>query len=112
MVVYLSHGGLKANMTGSFGAIVTVLAVYGLFSLRKRHPVHMPRYLLLQCAASAGLALCGLFYASVSFGLAAVVVVLAVLSMTSVWLVRMLLKCHEQLERVNMLKVLQLSRIY
>ncbi|KAG5191236.1 hypothetical protein JKP88DRAFT_296446 [Tribonema minus] len=79
----------------------------------------MPRYLLLQCVAALGLGLCGLFYAAVSLALAAVVVVLAALAMLSVWVVRLLLKCHEQLERLKILKrpgidetTLQLARVF
>eukprot|EP00611_Tribonema_gayanum_P008441 TRINITY_DN1798_c0_g1_i2.p1 TRINITY_DN1798_c0_g1~~TRINITY_DN1798_c0_g1_i2.p1 ORF type:complete len:459 (+),score=174.12 TRINITY_DN1798_c0_g1_i2:317-1693(+) len=105
-VVYAAHaGGLRGNLTASLSAVVAVLAAYGLYALAGLRPAHMPRYLLLQCVAALGLGLCGLFYAAVSLALAAVVVVLAALAMLSVWVVRLLLKCHEQLERLKILKV-------
>eukprot|EP00953_Heterococcus_sp_UTEX-ZZ885_P041046 20953-Heterococcus_DN1.PRE.1 len=90
-VLYVSGSkGLLTNMTASFAAIVTVLGMVGLGGVSFHAHTVLARYELLQCVPAA--------IAAVATG---------VLALVSVWLLRLLRQCHDQLKRLMLLKVKQ-----
>jgi hypothetical protein len=105
-VLYVSGSkGLLTNMTASFAAIVTVLGMVGLGGVSFHAHTILARYELLQCVSAAALCVCSLLYLGTQVPAAIAAVATGVLALVSVWLLRLLRQCHDQLKRLMLLKV-------